>query len=325
MVGRADPAHFLLIALAVEAALSGVPGIPRVLDTPRAMVAGLVLWFDRRLNRPRRSPANRRARGVVVVAIIAALALLAAWALAGLAHMPGIGQAIELVVLVCLLIQGRPMAGALAAARHLARDDTAAAARALARMVADDTTPPDAQAVARGVIAALVTRLCTGVVAPALYYLVFGLAGALLYRCIAEAAERIGRDSNRHRAFGLAAAGLRDALDAPAVLIAGPLLSIAAAVVPGARPLTGFATMLGPGKTRRPVAAGWMQGAAAGGLGLALGGPVYVDGETVAGPWLGDGRARATAADVRRAVMLYAVACLLTIGLVGVLVLAEAL
>ena len=34
-------------------------------------------------------------------------------------------------------------------------------------------------------------------------------------------------------------------------------------------------------------------------------------------PWIGEGRARAVPADIRRALLVYAVACLLLVGLVA--------
>ena len=53
----------------------------------------------------------------------------------------------------------------------------------------------------------------------------------------------------------------------------------------------------------------------AGALGLALAGPRrYADG-LVADPWLGDGRARAGVADIRRGLQLYRLACFLEGGL----------
>ena len=49
----------------------------------------------------------------------------------------------------------------------------------------------------------------------------------------------------------------------------------------------------------------------AGALGLRLGGPRAYGGVPVEAAWLGDGRAEATTADLRRALALYRRACLL--------------
>ncbi|WP_244434217.1 cobalamin biosynthesis protein, partial [Azospirillum sp. B506] len=64
---------------------------------------------------------------------------------------------------------------------------------------------------------------------------------------------------------------------------------------------------------------GWPIAAIAGALGLALGGPHRDGGVVITENWIGDGRARATPADIGRALALSAVAALLLIGLVALL------
>jgi adenosylcobinamide-phosphate synthase len=54
----------------------------------------------------------------------------------------------------------------------------------------------------------------------------------------------------------------------------------------------------------------------AGALGLALAGPRRYADRVVEDPWIGEGRARANAADMRRALTLFVVACALQAGLV---------
>ncbi len=60
----------------------------------------------------------------------------------------------------------------------------------------------------------------------------------------------------------------------------------------------------------------------AGALGLALAGPRrYPDGTVVDDPWMGDGTAKATAQDIHRGLLLYAVSCLLLGGVIATLLL----
>jgi adenosylcobinamide-phosphate synthase len=73
--------------------------------------------------------------------------------------------------------------------------------------------------------------------------------------------------------------------------------------------------MLRDGRKHHSPNAGWPESAMAGALGLALAGPRrYAEG-LVADPWLGDGRARAGVADIRRGLQLYRLACFLEGGL----------
>lgn len=57
--------------------------------------------------------------------------------------------------------------------------------------------------------------------------------------------------------------------------------------------------------------AGWPEAAVAGALNLSLGGPRQYLGGVSKAAWLGDGNPRATARDINRTLMLYAVAGLL--------------
>jgi adenosylcobinamide-phosphate synthase len=60
----------------------------------------------------------------------------------------------------------------------------------------------------------------------------------------------------------------------------------------------------------------------AGGLGLALAGPRIYDGALVEDAWMGaGGRAEATAADIRRGLKLFVIACAIQAAIVAILAL----
>lgn len=61
----------------------------------------------------------------------------------------------------------------------------------------------------------------------------------------------------------------------------------------------------------------------AGGLGLSLAGPRHYPGYVAQEKWIGDGRARATTVDIRRALLVMVVACLLNAGAVILLVIVQ--
>lgn len=310
--GGGVPSGVLLAALLLDAVLAGLPGLRQAFAVPEAILGALVSWLDLRLNRDSRSTASRVARGTAVVLIIAALAFAVGYVIAGLALGWRHGWIVEIVVVATLLAQRSAFDGARAVARMLRTRGVEVGRETLARSASYDVSSLDENAVARGTIEGCAERFCDGVIGPALWYMVLGLPGICAYRAITAAARRIGHSTPHYAAFGGGAAWLdRMANFAPAPL-AGMILTLAAAFVPGANPLRALTTMARDSRNR----------AAPGALGLSLAGPRRYRGEVMRGPWIGNGRARATVADITRAVYLFAVACLITIGLTAVLALA---
>jgi adenosylcobinamide-phosphate synthase len=134
----------------------------------------------------------------------------------------------------------------------------------------------------------------------------------------------IGHRTPHYEQFGKAAARLDDALNYLPARLAGLIIAAAALFAPGARPLKALRAMWEDAGKHRSVNAGWPEAAMAGALDLALAGPRRYPELVVNDPWIGGGRARATHHDIRRALHLYAIACLIDAGLVAA-VLAAAL
>jgi adenosylcobinamide-phosphate synthase len=282
----------------------------------------MVSWLDRRLNRDRRSTASRTARGMVVVTLATALAFGAGYVIAGIALELRHGWIVDMVVVASLLSQRSAFDAARSVARMLRTRGVEVGRESLARTATYDVSALDENAVARGAIENCAERFCDGVIAPALWYVVLGLPGIFAYRAINATARRIGHATPHYATFGAGAAWLDRVVNILPAAAAGVILAIAASFVPGASPLRALTTMVRDSRNRGAPGAGWTEGAVAGALGLSLAGPRRYAGEMVRGPWIGDGRARATPADITRAVYLFAVACLISIGLAAVLALA---
>jgi adenosylcobinamide-phosphate synthase len=146
------------------------------------------------------------------------------------------------------------------------------------------------------------------VTAPALWYLIGGLPGMIGYKAINTADSMIGHLTERHRAFGWAAARLDDLVNLPASRLTGLMFIAAAAVVPGASASSAWRAYRRDARHHRSPNAGWPEAAMAGALGLRLAGPRSYGGVVVDDHWMGDGRAEATPSDIDRALMIYRVA-----------------
>lgn len=312
----------LLVALLLDALLPDLPWLFRVLPHPAGLAQAMMRFADRRLNRARRSQRDRLVRGMLAVLSIAIIAAVAGWVATDALDAVPYGWVGELAILVAILGARRGFVCTNAVRRALAAGRIVLAREAAARLVARDTARLDAHAVARTGVEAAAGVLVTGVTAPAMWYVILGLPGAFFYAAVAATDTVVGHRSSRHRAFGLVAARLHDALTWLPAWLAGFLISLAAAFSPTASPTAAFRVMLGEAGKHPSPAAGPPEAAMAGALGLALSGPKRYASQKADDPWIGDGRARATAADVGRALTLCTVAYLLELILVALLALA---
>jgi adenosylcobinamide-phosphate synthase len=164
----------------------------------------------------------------------------------------------------------------------------------------------DEAGVARAAIESLAENFSDGVVAPVFWMMVGGLPGAALYKAANTADSMIGHRTPRHAAFGWAAARFDDLVNLPASRLSALLLVAAAKTLePGARPGGAWAAVWRDAGKHRSPNAGWPEAAMAGALGLRLAGPRVYGTTRVDDAYMGDGRAEATAKDIRRALELY--------------------
>lgn len=309
----------LLAALLLDGLLPDMPWLRRVVPNPRMVIRRLVRFFDRRLNRTRRSARARLVRGLLVTMVMVGLAVLVGWLVGWAARRFAYGWLLELALLVALLGVRATGERMRAVARGVDVGGTETGRAALRPVVGPEVDHLDGHGIARGAIEHGARGFAKAVLGPALWYVLLGITGALIYVTVETMDRVIGYHSPRHAAFGLVAARFDDALSYVPARLAALLLCLAAAFAPTAHPAGALRLMVRDSGRHASPNAGWPVAALAGGLDLALGGPRRRQGRAAPAPWIGDGRARATARDVRRAIYVYAVACLILATLVALL------
>lgn len=279
----------------------------------------LIARLDRALNRDEASFAMRRLAGVAALLVLLAVTLAAALALAWLCRLAGIFALLPLALLASSLLAQRSLHEHVArVAEGLEQNGLAGGRKAVAMVVGRDPESLDEAGVARAAIESLAENFSDGVVAPAFWLGLGGLPGGALYKAINTADSMIGHRSPRYLAFGWAAARLDDLVNLPASRLTALLLVAAAALDREANAGAAWRALRRDAGRHRSPNAGWPEAAMAGALGLRLAGPRVYGAVRVEDGWMGDGRAEATAADVRRALGLYRKACLLLWGLTGI-------
>jgi len=208
---------------------------------------------------------NRKAAGAVMIAGFAICAIALGYVIAA-----G-GWILELVAVAILLAQRSLAQHVAEVARGLGRD-LGEARRAVGLIVGRDTATMSPEDIARAAIESAAENLSDGVVAPAFWYLLFGLPGILVYKIVNTADSMIGHRTPRHEAFGWAAARLDDLLN----FVPARLTALLIAALDGK--LGDWRAIAADARLHRSPNAGWPEAAMARGLGLALSGPRSYEG-----------------------------------------------
>jgi adenosylcobinamide-phosphate synthase len=293
----------------MEAAVGYPALIYRAIGHPVTWIGALIAGLDNRLNTPVRTDANRRALGILGAAVTVAVAAGAAYALSHALVFGPLSAALLIVAASSLLAQRSLHDHVRAVADALELNGLDAGREAVSKIVGRDPSALDEAGIARAAIESLAENFSDGVVAPAFWMALAGLPGAAIYKAANTADSMIGHRTPRHAAFGWAAARLDDVVNVPASRLAALLLIVAAAATRASPKAAAQAVWRDASRHRSPNA-GWPEAAMAGALGLSLSGPRIYAGVRVDDVFMGDGRRDATASDIRRALLLYQVACL---------------
>ncbi|MEO3781841.1 cobalamin biosynthesis protein [Actinocorallia sp. B10E7] len=192
-------------------------------------------------------------------------------------------------------------------ARHLEEGDLDAARARLSHLCARDPSGLDADALARATVESLAENTGDAVVSPLLWGAVAGIPGLVAYRAVNTLDAMVGYRSVRYERFGWASARLDDLANWVPARITGLLTVLAAPSVAenGARKAVAesWRVLRRDGARHPSPNAGRCESAAAGALGVRLGGANSYGGSLEIRPELGDG-GKPRVKDVRRAVRL---------------------
>jgi adenosylcobinamide-phosphate synthase len=274
-------ALLLLAALTLDATFGEPRWLWSRLPHPAVLMGRLVGALDRGLN----AGAHKRLKGVGAVVILVLTGLVMGTLLASL------GPVVEIAVAAILLAQ-RSLVEHVAAVADGLRASLPDGRAAVAMIVSRDTSQMEEPQVARAAIESAAENLSDGVVAPALWFLVGGLPGILIYKLINTADSMIGYRTPRYEAFGWAAARLDDVLN----LIPARLTALLIALPARQFDLSGIRA---DAALHRSPNAGWPEAAMSRALGIALSGPRSYDGQMRDFPWVNaTGRKTLSAVDI---------------------------
>lgn len=303
---------FLLVVAALL--LDGVIGDPdwlwRRAPHPVVWIGNGIGWLERKLNREGWTKQARKLAGVLTIVILVSVALLIGALVSDLLHGHWIGFIAEALIASTLIAQRSLYQHVARVHRAFAHGGLPAARKAVAMIVGRDPERLDDAGVTRAAIESTAENFSDGIVAPVFWLALLGLPGLIAYKAINTADSMIGHRTDRYIDFGWAAARLDDLVNLVPARLSGVLVALAAPVVRGSI-VASFKTMFSDARQHRSPNAGWPESAMAGALGIALSGPrVYAEG-VANEPYLNANGRIAEPDDIRRALRVYAAACVL--------------
>jgi len=304
----------MVVAMAVDA-LTGWPSwLFARIGHPVTWLGLLIGAIDAGWNRASAPPELRRVAGVAGALSVIAIAAVLGWLLQSVLPSGWI-QLLLVGILAWPLVALRSLHDHVAAvAKPLLGGDVDGAREAVSRIVGRDPAALDEAGVARAAIESLAENASDGIVAPVFWGALLGLPGILGYKAINTLDSMIGHRSERHEAFGWAAARIDDVANFIPSRLTGFLFVLLAP-----RRSQALSCMTRDARRHRSPNAGWPEAAMAGALGVRLSGPRIYHGNVTNEPWLNEGARDPLAADIGEGLAIYRRAMLLLAGLLAIL------
>ncbi len=264
-------APVLLAGLLLDAVF-GEPGwLWSRLRHPAVLMGHAVAALDRRLN----SGGQRRLKGGLAILIL----VIGAIVIGGVIGWIGpVAEALSVAVLLAQRSLVQHVASVARALRLSARDGQ----MAVSLIVSRNTRTMTRAQVSRAAIESASENLSDGVIAPALWFLIGGVPGLLIYKVVNTADSMIGYRTVKYEKFGWAAARLDDLMN----LVPARLTALLIALPGGLRLWHGIVR---DARRHKSPNAGWPEAAMARRLDIALAGPRVYDGTLQDFAWVNDG------------------------------------
>ena len=315
-----EHALLLLIALVLDWLVGDPDWLWKRIPHPVAGFGKAVSLSDGWLNNKNHTSATLMKRGGVAIAVLILLALLIARGLDWIISLQPIWRQLFEVAIIWMFIAQKSLSDHVGAVAIALREGGITKAReVVSKIVGRDPKQLDESGVSRAAIESLAENFGDGVVAPAFWYLVFGLPGLLVYKMINTADSMIAHRNEKYLHFGRATAKVDDLANWLPARLSALLIIVGGALLFGMNAgIYAFKTVLRDAGLHRSPNAGWPEAGMAGICNIALGGPRKYQGKTVSQAFINaTGKRDLAADDIDRAMKVFSLACFTMWAAVG--------
>jgi adenosylcobinamide-phosphate synthase len=289
----------VLIAAMLIDRMVGEPALLwRHLPHPVVIFGKLISFLEQRLNQKQKhwSGKRRRLHGLLAISVLVIIAAITG-------HLASLGGLIADIVIVTILLAGKSLHDHIKAVAVALRRDMASARDAVGMIVGRRTDKLDEHEITRATIETGAENLSDGVFAPALWYLVFGLPGILIYKMTNTADSMIGYKNARYFAFGYGAAKCDDVLNYVPARLTALLIAITGLITAKLR-FSALHLIAPDARSHSSPNAGWPEAAMAHALGIWLAGSRYYGNRLVDAPRMNAGGRLVETDDIDRSLKI---------------------
>lgn len=276
--------HGFIVTAAVI--LDLILGDPRWLPHPVVGIGRLISFLEPKL---RRIFPHKRAGGIALLILTVGLAFSAAAILLQLAAAmhPHLATVFAIYLSWTCLAARSLHLESLLVAKALEKGDVTGARSWLSRIVGRDTATLGEPAIIRGAVETVAENTADGIIAPLFYLMLGGPGLAFAYKAINTLDSMVGYKNETYLDFGWASARFDDVANYLPARLTG-LLMVAVAPLVRLSGRNAWRIMCRDGRNHSSPNSGIPEAAAAGALGIQLGGLNYYFGTPVAKPTIGE-------------------------------------
>lgn len=303
----------IIIALAAGYLIDLLLGDPEWLYHPVRIIGKFISWLEKLL---RKRGGNLRVSAIVLTA---ATVLVTATAVFVIVFVAGLfGRIPRIVVMALLDWMGIAVTSMAKEARGVAKalkKGVEAGRKQVSRIVGRDTQALNEEEINKATVETVAENTTDGVIAPLIYAAIGGPVLLWAFKAASTLDSMVGYLDEKYRDIGWSSARLDDLLNyVPARITA--LLMCAAALLTGLDAKNALRIVKRDHKNHLSPNCAWSEAAAAGALGIMLGGTHTYFGKEVVKPTIGDETRKAEIMDIHRANLLLYVTSLIAMAII---------
>ncbi len=300
--------------------LDSIFGDPPSMPHPVRLIGAYISSFEKQARKLAKSELGIKAAGVLLLISTAGLSYLFTWFVLRLAGRinPYLYHAVNILLMYtciaarCLSNEGGRIYQSLKAG------DLEKSRKQLSMIVGRDTDNLDESGITRGAVETVAENTSDGVIAPLFYMFIGGAPLAMAYKAVNTMDSMVGYKNERYLHFGWAAARFDDAANYIPARLTGILIVLASMLL-GLDYKNSLHILRRDSRNHSSPNSGFPEAAAAGALGVQLGGTNYYFGKPVVKPTIGDTMRTLDRNDIKSVIRLMYMASILALILFSII------